>query len=141
MFNVSKWGTRSKLATRIMPKDTELALIDGHAARFYTGSPDDWFYATLRDGGQLEHVKVTGVRDGKLIVQRGQDGTEARQFNTGTCVEVEWNPAQVCEHVRSCVLGFETTGIRAGTYCFECKPCIDVNKYGQITAIREGKGC
>lgn len=141
MFNVSKWGTRSQLASGIMPSDTKIELVDGHAARFFTGDHEDWYYITVRDGGIFEHMKLVDVRDGKLVVQRGQDGTEARQFSRGACVEVEWNPAQVCEHVRSCVLGFETTGIRPGTYCFECKPCIDVNKYGQIIAIREGQGC
>lgn len=141
MFNVVKWGTRSKLSAGVSPSDTRLSLIDGHAARFFTGSHDDWYYITVRDGGNYEHMKVVDVRDGYLHVERGQDGTDARQWGAGSCVEVEWNPAQVCEHVRNCVLGFETVGVQPGTYCFTCVTCIDVNKYGQITAIREGTGC
>lgn len=140
MFNVSKWGTHGKLAQVLMPDETRIRLLDGQAARFFL-THDDWFYATIRDKTNFEHVKVIDVRDGVLIVERGQDNTEARQWGVGACIAVEWNPAQICEHIRHCVMGFETVNLKPGTYCLTCQPCIDVNKYGQITAIRQGEGC
>lgn len=141
MYTAKKWGVRSTLAAPLMPGNTHVAVVDGHAARFFTGDHSDWYYLTIRHNDNFEVVKLVDVINGALVIERAHDQTEARQWPAGACIGFEWNPAQVCEHIRTCVLGFESAGIRPGTYCMECVTCIDVNKYGQITGIKKGDGC
>lgn len=62
-------------------------------------------YVEVRNGSVREVVKVVGRVGDKLTVERGQDNTVAQSFSTGACVDVEWNPQQLCEYIQQCSTG------------------------------------
>lgn len=139
-LNVSKWSSHSKLTSAVDSKTTELRVRMGEGLRFRV--PDtDHYYATIRSHGKYEHVKVMGVTGDTLHVVRGQDGTQAQDWAVESCIAVEWNPAQVCEYTKQCVLGETPTSVDAGVYCLDCNTCITIGEDGRITAVNGEKKC
>lgn len=140
-INVSKWSARSALAAAVDTNDEALVLEYGTGPRFRLAREEDYFYATIRSAGKFEHVKVLRVAGDTLHIVRGQDSTEAQSWPSGACIEVEWNPAQVCEFTRQCVLGQTPTTVAPGTYCLDCNTCITIGSDGRITAVDGEKKC
>ena len=86
-------------------------------------------------------IAIAGAEPGDMLeVRRGEDHTLIQEFPAGACFVVEWNPAQLCEFVQSCVNG-ESPVMSPGTYCLECNTCIDVDAYGRITKIDGVEKC
>nr|DAK40122.1 MAG TPA: tail fiber protein [Caudoviricetes sp.] len=139
-INVSKWSSHSKLSKPVGITDTELPIRFGEGVRFHVPC-EDYFYATIRSHGKYEHVKVLAVKGDVLHVVRGQDNTAAQSWPAESCVEVEWNPAQLCEFSRQCVLGTAPTTVDAGVYCLDCNTCITIGEDGRITAVNGEKSC
>lgn len=80
-------NARSSLSVGITSGDTSLPLINsvGFPSIIATG---DHFYVTLDNGVAIEIVKVTGVSGNTLTgCTRGQEGTTAQTFASGTPVE------------------------------------------------------
>lgn len=92
------------------------------------------YYATIyKSGTQREHVLVRGIADGGLLVDRGQDGTVPLNFPYGSCLKVEWNPAQLTEYIEQS--GIPTTFASPGVYCLDCTSCLTIDAQGRITNV------
>lgn len=78
------------LAANIGPSDTALLLGAGQGAAFPPLSGGNWYYAAVVHAtlGTIEYVKVTAKSADTLTVVRGQDGTAAQSFTTGSIVEL-----------------------------------------------------
>lgn len=139
-INVSKWSSRSRLTRELDTTATEIQIRFGEGLRFKVDA-DDYFYATIRSHGKYEHVKVLGVKGDVLHVVRGQDNTQAQSWPVDACIEVEWNPQQVCAYTKQCVLGTTPTSVDAGVYCLDCNTCITIGEDGRITAVDGEKKC
>lgn len=75
------------LAIAISDNDTLITVSGDEGQRFPTLLPGDYFYATLVDAdGNREIVKVTARVGNTMTVERGQDGTTPRSFDTGSKV-------------------------------------------------------
>lgn len=138
MLNTNFWGKCTKLASAISSRDTELSLPIGDGSKFALNS-DEHFYLTLRNGGTREVVKVVARKGDKLTVERGQDNTSAMSFGKDSCACVEWNPAQLCEFVKSCAGG--CTNITPQTAVVKCGTSIKINECGNIVAIDGSEKC
>lgn len=139
-INVSKWSSHSKLSKPVSADTTELSVRFGDGLRFRLPE-QDYCYATIRSHGKYEHVKILSVKGDVLHVVRGQDNTQAQMWPQESCIEVEWNPAQVCEFTKQCVLGTSPTAVDAGVYCLDCNTCITIGDDGRIVAIDGEKSC
>lgn len=139
-INLDKWSSSSKLAIRASASDKQIKVKAGAGTKFIVPS-DDYFYATIRSHGKYEHIKVLAVKGDTLHVVRGQDNTEAQDWNEDSCIAVEWNPAQLCEYATQCVNGTKPSGVAAGTYCLDCTTCIEINNDGRISSIDGAKKC
>lgn len=139
-INVSKWSSHSKLSKPVSADATELPVRFGDGLRFRLPE-QDYCYATIRSHGKYEHVKILSVKGDVLHVVRGQDNTQAQAWAQESCIEVEWNPAQVCEFTKSCVLGTTPTSVDAGVYCLDCNTCITIGEDGRIVAVDGEKSC
>lgn len=78
------------IAANIGPADTAILLGAGQGATFPAITGGNWYYATLVHNtlGIVEIVRVTAKSADTLTVVRGQDGTGAASFTTGTLVEL-----------------------------------------------------
>jgi hypothetical protein len=77
------------LSTAISNADTGIALVYGDGANFPTLGVGDYFYATLvSTSGVREVVKVTARSGDSITVLRGQEGTIAQAFASGTALEL-----------------------------------------------------
>lgn len=130
--------THSKLASSLSITETVLTLPFGDGAKFKIDIGDH-FYVTLHSGTIFEHVKVISATQDTITVVRAQDGTAAQSFNVGTCLDVKWNPAQLCEFVKSCTNGTEVFGV-SGTYCMSCDTCFEVED-GRIKSVNGSTQC
>lgn len=140
MLDVTKWGAQSNLARSITAQETLIQVSLGQGVRFKVPE-GNYFYATMKNHGLVEHVRVMAVSGDTLTVIRGQDNTSAEPFGAGTCIEVEWNPAQLCEYVSQCATGLGPTGVTPGTYCMTCDTCFEVGADGRITSVNGSKSC
>ena len=138
MINVSKMFTHSKLVSSLSSTETKLTLPFGDGAKFKVDM-GDYFYVTLRNGTIFEHVKVVSTTQDSITVVRAQANTTAHSFNIGTCVDVMWNPAQLCEYVKACTHGTEVFGV-SGTYCMSCDTCFEVED-GRIKSVNGSTEC
>lgn len=139
-LNVRNLTVRGKLNRAVDRTDTTLPLKFGEGLKFRV--PDgDHFFATIRSFGHFEHVKVLRVDGDKLHVVRGQDNTKAQDWSADSCVIIEWNPAQLCEFVKSCVVGLEPISVEAGTHCLSCATCIEIADDGRIRKVIQGEQC
>ena len=138
MLNTNFWGKCTKLASSITATDTQIKLVAGDGAKFnMTG--DDHFYLTIRNGGVREVVKVVARKGDVLTVERAQDNTSSQGFGVNACACVEWNPAQLCEFVQSCVGG--CTNITPQIFVVQCGTAIEVNECGNIVSINGSEKC
>lgn len=84
-------SARSTLAAGITDVATSLSVQAGHGTRFPTVAAPNISHLTLSDAaGNIEHVKVTthgAASDSVAVIERGQDGTSARAWNSGDVVE------------------------------------------------------
>lgn len=138
MLVTDSWGKCTKLSSAITAKDTELKLPIGDGSKF-TLNGDNHFYMTIRNGGVREVVKVVARRGDTLTVERGQDNTTARSFGKDACMCVEWNPAQLCEFVKSCTQS--CTNITPQTFVVGCGTAIEINACGNIVNINGSEKC
>lgn len=133
MIDASKLNLQTKVTRKVSVTDLFLYLNTGMGTYFKPANGTN-YYGTLYSGAKREIVLVTGASGDMLEVRRAQDGTVEHEFPAGACFIVEWNPAQLCEFVQSCVKG-ESPVMSPGTYCLECNTCIDVDAHGRITKI------
>jgi hypothetical protein len=92
---------RTTLRSPVTPSDTMLLLEAGSGVLFGL-SPGDYCYVTVNDGVTVEVMKYTSIGpviNDTIPVARGQDGTTAKAFPAGACVQVAWNKAQVADFV------------------------------------------
>jgi len=139
MLDASKIGRLTKTIEKIAPGDSVLRLQNG-VSQYFAPASGAHYYATLVDGHRREIVQVTGGSGTELYISRGQDDTDPLHFPAGTCVIVEWNPAQLCEFMKQCVDGSGPV-ISPGTFCLDCTTCITVDAGGRITDIDGAEGC
>lgn len=138
MLNVKNYGNTTKLAKAIGAAEQEVSVSTGDGSKLAVVS-GDYFYATIRYNGVREFVKVVARNNDVLTVVRGQDNTTAQSFPKGACVEVEWNPKQLCEYVTACVNGDTVSGLN-GVHCIECGSCLTLDG-GKITKINGETSC
>lgn len=93
-IDTSLIGNRAILANSISVNDTEILVSsdEGNLFKTPTGNP---YYITVRNRTTMERMLVLNTQGDKLFVQRGQDNTISQHFNSGACITVEWNPAQL----------------------------------------------
>jgi hypothetical protein len=143
----------SVLATTINSTATSLSVTAGQGARFPAASvgSGDYFYATLLDvANNIEIVKVTNRSTDTFTVVRGQDGTTARSYNSGSRVELRVTAAllgdlpirqlQTADYADASVTTAKlgASGVSAGIFGGNgLTPRITVNSKGQITNITE----
>lgn len=79
----------STLASTAVIGATSITVAAGTGSRFPAAGGADYFYATLIDtSNNLEVVKVTARSTDVLTVVRGQDGTTAREYASGSRIEL-----------------------------------------------------
>lgn len=81
-------NVRTTLASGIAAGDTSLSVTS--ASGMPSMADGDWFYATISDPGEtvFEIVKVTGLSGTSLTATRGQDGTTAASWPSGSVVSI-----------------------------------------------------
>lgn len=85
----------ASLNARLDKADRTLPLNKADSDRLMAAmEEDDYAYLVIRDPVGAEIVKVTNTCGG-LLVDRGQDGTDAMNFPKGSCVRHEMTPAVV----------------------------------------------
>jgi hypothetical protein len=67
---------------------TSLTLATGTGTLFPSPTGGNFFYATLVNGASMEIVQVTAVSGDTFTIVRGQDGTTAQTFPSGTAVQI-----------------------------------------------------
>lgn len=84
-----KNNSRGLLAATITALDTVVRVRVGQGERFPSLGADEWFPLALEDDqGNVEITKAVMRSGDAITVKRGQDGTEARQFNAGAIVSL-----------------------------------------------------
>ena len=79
----------SNLTEKYTKDDRDLPIFPEHLVALTNKLGNGGYtYLQLRDGTNIEIVKVF-ASDGKLLVTRGQENTEATTFPKGSCIE--WN--------------------------------------------------
>lgn len=139
ILDVSKMNLSTKLSQAISSVDEFVHVTPGTGVRFKPLEGTE-YYATLYAGTRREIVRVTGAAGDTLHVVRGEDHTLPLDLPGGTCFIVEWNPAQLCAFVQTCVSA-EKPVMAPGTYCLECNTCIEVDAYGRIIKIDGVEKC
>jgi len=101
----------SSLAAGIAAGDTSLTLVDGSAFPSPVTAAGDYFFLTLANADETawEVVKVTARSGNVCTVERGQDGTTAASWGTGTKAE-----ARLCNAAMIAVA--QGHGIAAGNW-------------------------
>jgi hypothetical protein len=143
----------SLLATTINSVATSMSVTAGQGVRFPAASvgSGDYFYATLLDvANNIEIVKVTDRSTDTFTVVRGQDGTTARSYNSGSRIELRVTAAllgdlpirtlQTADYADASVTTVKlgASGVSAGIYGGNgLTPKVTVNSKGQITNITE----
>ncbi len=75
----------TQLNGNILDISTTINVVSGAVFPQVSGG-SDFFLATIADGSLNEIVKVTNVSGNTLTVVRGQEGTVAAAWNTGTTI-------------------------------------------------------
>jgi len=142
MLNVNNYGARTTLAVAMTSNALTLRVPSGMGAAFDPG-PGNRVWVTIRSGSSFERVKVIGRSGDVLTLEgRGGDNSAARQWPAGACLEIEWNPAQLCEFTQNCMTGAPApTGVEPQTVCMASCACIDIGADGRITRISGGSSC
>lgn len=136
MIDVNAVGNKTMLVESILESAMLLSVTSGSGYKFKI-KDGDHTWLTLRGQGRVERVRMVGVSGDNLVLsKRGGDGTEAYQWPKGTCIEVEWNPQQLCEFVTKCKAEpMEPTGVEPGVVCLDSCKCITVDEFGRITEV------
>ena len=83
---IAKNNARAQLAGTLLIGDLVANLEAGKGALFAVTAPE-WTYITAFDGsGNIEHMKVTARATDALTIERGKDGTAAREWPVGTYI-------------------------------------------------------
>lgn len=86
----------STLASSISDTDTSLTLADASAFPSLTG--DEWFPLTVVNGsGDMEIMRVTARSGDTLTIERGQEGTTAVAFTSGSKCELRITAAALAD--------------------------------------------
>lgn len=135
----SKWGLSTKIVGALNTGDTFLKVPSDVLSAWIPASGTQ-YYATLRSGGQIEHVLVKGYIAGRgLLVARAQDGTTVGNFPAGSCISVEWNPQQLLDFLDN--KPDVKPKIQAGVHCIGCNTCLTIEADGTISAINGAESC
>lgn len=137
MLDVTNYGVSSTLSAELKRDSISISIPIPDNNKFMVATGDH-VYATIRNGNVFEHVRIIGDASGKLIVDRGQDGTTPQTFPVGSCIKIEWNPAQLCEFVQNCVNGEDKACITPQTICADCNTCFEINAQGRIVSVNKG---
>ena len=78
----------STLASSLSNTATSISVTS--SSSFPTLGSGDYFYASIGDGTGSEIVKVTGVSSNTFTVVRGQDGTSAQNWSSGSLLPCAW---------------------------------------------------
>lgn len=94
-------NTSTTLSSSITNVATSISVVS--SATFPTITASDYFLATLYDisgSAEINHeiIKVTGVSGTTLTVVRGQEGTTARSFASGTRIEVRFTAGSISHY-------------------------------------------
>ena len=136
------WGNSTTTLGNLSATSQLIVLPPGEGAKFRPLPTAGYFYTTIRSGALREVVKVTKVTGDTLTVERGLDNTTAQAFPTGSCLEVEWNPLQLCEFVAQCGQAAIEPLITPQTICTNCPVCIDIDAMGRIiNVVGKEPGC
>lgn len=83
-----------------LPKDGRSLPLTSHDMDILKGllPEDSYTFLTLREPTGTEIVKATHTCGG-IVIDRGEDGTDARTFPRGSCVRFEMTPAVVKEMI------------------------------------------
>jgi hypothetical protein len=97
---ILKNNVDSVLAQAINASETAMVVATGEGTKFPALAAGEYFYATLVSAqGTREIVKVTGKSGDTLAIQRGQEGTTANGFSTGSRVEMRVTAASITDLV------------------------------------------
>ena len=95
-----KNNVASTITTTITASDVGIAVASGTGALFPTLTTGDYFYATLiSTGGTQEVVRVSARVGDTMTIARGQDGTTAQSFASGSRIEMRVNVAAIEDYV------------------------------------------
>lgn len=136
MLNLKNYGNTTTLVAAASNTTNTFKVADSDKFAVPAG---DWFYATVKFNGTREFVKVMKAANGELTVVRAQDGSAANAFPKGACLEVEWNPQQLCEYIKTCSDCPQVTGVD-GVFCIDCGSCLTI-EHGKITAVNGEVKC
>jgi microcystin-dependent protein len=98
MSVVIKNNATTTLAGAILSTDTTLSVASGTGSEFPALSDGDWFPLTVVDSSaNLETMKCTAIDGDVLTVSRGQEGTTAAAFASGSRVDLRLTAAAIAE--------------------------------------------
>ena len=104
----------STLALSILQTDTSLTLATGDGSKFPSLGTSEYFYTTIFTSDTVfEIVKVTARTGDVLTIVRGQEGTSAIGWNSGTPITHRVT-AQSLKDISSNVISLSTTGVFKG---------------------------
>ncbi|WP_249216105.1 hypothetical protein [Burkholderia cenocepacia] len=103
MMFVPMVGFIGRLRCRLNPGDVVLPLNADDAARIdvalSTGSPTSFTRLVVGDTHDFEIVKVTGVLQGQVTIERAQEGTRPIAAAPGTCVAFVWTAQNLIDFI------------------------------------------
>ena len=135
MLNIAKFGAKATLVNSLNPLEQQITIPSSLATSFALPTAGTYMYATLKYNNTREVVRINSTVNNVLNVTRAIDNTTAQYFPSGTCIEVDWSPIQLCEYVKQCTGAATPTGVTAGVYCLSCTTCLTINAEGRITAV------
>ena len=104
----------STLALSIIQTDTSVTLATGDGSKFPSLSTGEYYYSTIFTSDTVfEIIKVTARTGDVLTVVRGQEGTAALTWNSGTPIAHRVT-AQSLKDISSNVISLSTTGVFKG---------------------------
>lgn len=111
------------LAATLTAEATALTVATDTGDLFSSPSGFDFELITLTDGAEVEIVKVTGRTADELTVERGQEGTVAREWLADTLVEGRLTAGTL----QSALLGLDFTGDPIGDEALSLQPGRDTS--------------
>lgn len=134
----------STIAAAISSSDVGVSVAAGTGTLFPTLGGSDYFYATLvSTAGTYEIVKVTARTDDAMTLVRGQEGTTAQSFASGSRFEARVTAASVAdlvaEYNEASEISFTPTGGIAATNVQTAIAEVDSEK-ASLTALSASGG-
>jgi hypothetical protein len=150
-------GYKALLASKLARDDTILPLSAGDIARLAEALPNEGDYTRLwlGDGVAHEVVKATGLIDGAVAIDRGEEGTQPTALPAGTCVSFAWTPQNLADFIQQGLGGIEPAvcGVQAGSSrvsvtANDCNVTVDVPacagaswRAGNLQYTQDDAGC